>query len=127
LYSIAWRVVLTYCAVLLAEIFFRAKSASDAAILLGGMLGFHGTDFPLPVPLVYHLAFVVVLGIVAFGTPNVYQILNSWSPALTKVKPMCWQFLAWRPTWVNAAGIGALLAVAALYLERTTQFLYFQF
>jgi alginate O-acetyltransferase complex protein AlgI len=127
LYSIAWRVVLTYCAVLLAEIFFRAKNASDAAILLGGMLGFHGTDFPLPVPLVYHCAFVVVLGIVAFGTPNVYQILNSWSPALTKVKPMRWQFLAWRPTWPNAAGIGALLAVAALYLERTTEFLYFQF
>jgi hypothetical protein len=56
----------------------------------------------------------------------VYQILNSWSPALKKVKPMRWQFLAWRPTWVNAAGIGALLAVAALYLERSTQFLYFQ-
>jgi alginate O-acetyltransferase complex protein AlgI len=132
LYSIAWRVVLTYCAVLLAEIFFRAKSASDAVTLVGGMLGFHGTGLreaghSITSTFVYHCVLVLVLGIVAFGFPNVYQMLDGWSPALTKVKPMRSRFLAWRPNWVTAAGIGVLLAVAALYSERTTQFLYFQF
>jgi alginate O-acetyltransferase complex protein AlgI len=161
LYSIVWRVVLTYCAVLVAQIVFRAQSVADASILVEGMLGIHGTGFPLSVPLdiihyfgplqgwllnhrilsvglretydsitsplVAHCALVLVLGIVAFGSPNVYQLLNDWSPALTKVKSMRWRFLEWRPTWVTAAGIGALLAVAALWSGRTAQFLYFQF
>jgi alginate O-acetyltransferase complex protein AlgI len=127
LYSIVWRVVLTYCSVLLAEVVFRAKSPSDAAILIQGMFGFHGAEFPLPIPLVYHCALVLALGIVAFGCPNVYQMLNRWSPALTKVRPTRWLVLAWRPTWLSAAGIGTLLAAAALNSERATEFLYFQF
>jgi alginate O-acetyltransferase complex protein AlgI len=127
LYSILWRAVLTYGAVLLAEIVFRAKNVSDAAMLVGGMLGFHGAGFPMSASLGYHCAFVLALGAIAFGTPNVYQMLNGWSPALTNPEPLRWQFLAWRPTWLSAAGIGALFAVAVLYCERTTQFLYFQF
>jgi D-alanyl-lipoteichoic acid acyltransferase DltB (MBOAT superfamily) len=126
-YSVVWRVALTYCAVLLAQIVFRAKGVPDAALLVKGMLGFHGTEFPLPTQLVYHCGYVLVLGIVAFGTPNVYQMLNSWSPALTGVGSMRWHWLAWRPTWLNAVGAGALLAVATLLFQRTTQFLYFQF
>jgi alginate O-acetyltransferase complex protein AlgI len=126
-YSIAWRVTLTYCAVLLAEIVFRASSVSDAAALVGSMTGFHGSGFPLSVPDASHGALVLVLGGVAFGFPNVYQMLNDWSPALTRVKPLRRQFPVWRPTWTSAAALGALLAVAALCCEGTTQFLYFQF
>jgi hypothetical protein len=126
-YSIAWRVTLTYCAVLLAEIVFRASSVSDAAALVGSMSGFHGSGFPLSVPDASHGALVLVLGVVAFGFPNVYQMLNDWSPALTRVKPLRRQFPVWRPTWASAAALGALLAVAALCCEGTTQFLYFQF
>ena len=126
-YSVVWRVVATYCAVLLAEICFRAKSVSDAILLVRGMLGFHGVELALPTPLIYHCGFVLVLGIIAFGTPNVYQMLNTWSPALTKVKSTRWYWLAWRPTWLSAVGIGALFALATLLSQRTTQFLYFQF
>ena len=161
LYSIVWRVALTYCSVVVAEIFFRASSVSDARTLVGGMFGFHGTEFPLPIPIdnihyvgplrdwllkhrilvvglretyesitfpvVYHCAFVLVLGAVAFGCPNVYQMLNGWSPALTTVKPMRWRFLVWRPTWQCAAAIGAMLVTASLLFQRSVQFLYFQF
>jgi alginate O-acetyltransferase complex protein AlgI len=127
LYSILWRAVLTYGAVLLAEIVFRAKNVLDAAMLVGGMLGLHGAGLPMSASLGYHCAFVVALGAIAFGAPNVYQMLNDRSPALTRLKPLRRQFLAWRPTRLSAAGIGALFAAAALYCERTTQFLYFQF
>ena len=161
LYSIVWRVALTYCSVVVAEIFFRASSVSDARTLVEGMFGFHGTEFPLPIPIgnihyfgplqdwllkhrilvvglretyesitfpvVYHCAFVLVLGVVAFGCPNVYQMLNGWSPALTTVKPMRRRFLVWRPTWQCAAAIGAMLVGASLLFQRSVQFLYFQF
>ena len=50
LYSIFWRVALTYCAVLLAEIFFRSSGAHDAWLLIRGMLGLNGTGLPLTIP-----------------------------------------------------------------------------
>jgi alginate O-acetyltransferase complex protein AlgI len=161
LYSIVWRVLLTYGAVLSAEIVFRASSVTDAAVLMRGMLGLHGSEFPLPIapdmfhyfgalrdwllnhrilvidrgeaydaitsPLVFHSVLVLLLGAVAFGFPNVYQILGDRSPALTRVKATNWKSVVWQPTWAYAAGIGALLAVASLLFQRTAQFLYFQF
>ena len=161
LYSVAWRVVLTYCAVLIAQIFFRASSASDAIELLSGMVGSHGTGLPLTVAavgghylgplqgwllnqgvvslglaetykvitasLLQNSKLVLLLGVLAFGFPNVYQLLNDWSPALTKVKPTRWRFVTWRPTPIFAVATGVLLAVAVLYCERATRFLYFQF
>jgi alginate O-acetyltransferase complex protein AlgI len=161
LYSIVWRVLLTYGAVLVAEIVFRASSVTDSAMLIRGMLGLHGGEFPLPIapdmlhyfgplrdwllnhrilvvdrweaydavtsPLVFHSILVLLLGAVAFGCPNVYQLLGDWSPALTRVKPTRWQSVVWQPTWVYAAGVGALLAVTSLLFQRTAQFLYFQF
>jgi len=130
LYSIVWRVLLTYSAVLVAEIVFRASSVADAAMLIRGMLGFHGgweADDAVTSPLVFHSILVLLLGAVAFGCPNVYQLLGDWSPALTRVKPTRWQSVVWQPTWVYAAGVGALLAVTSLLFQRTAQFLYFQF
>jgi alginate O-acetyltransferase complex protein AlgI len=44
-----WRVVLTYLAVLLAQVFFRAASVADAIALLAGAVGLHGYDLPLSV------------------------------------------------------------------------------
>jgi alginate O-acetyltransferase complex protein AlgI len=161
LYSILWRVALTYFGVLLAQIFFRANDLPDALVLLGGMFGFHGSGFPLTLPqndiqylgplrgwllnagifvagardiynsatlpLLHNWAILLGLGLIAFAAPNVYQILNQWSPALTKVKPTAWHFLEWRPTWITAMGSGVILFVATLYFDRTARFLYFQF
>jgi hypothetical protein len=160
-YSVLWRVVLTYCAVLLAQIFFRADSTSDAATLVAGMLGFHGSGLPLIIPLtdVSHLGpfkewlmsnqvlavgirdlynsatlpllenwgLIFGLGLIAFGAPNVYQMLNRWSPALTKVKPTRWHWAEWQPTWMSACAAGFMLFVAAQYFDRSARFLYFQF
>jgi alginate O-acetyltransferase complex protein AlgI len=161
LYSILWRVALTYFGVLLAQIFFRANDLPDALVLLGGMFGFHGSGFPLTLPqndiqylgplrgwllnagvfaagareiynsatlpLLHNWAILFGLGLIAFAAPNVYQILNQWSPALTKVKPTTWHFLEWRPTWITAMGSGVILFIATLYFDRTARFLYFQF
>lgn len=161
IYSILWRVALTYGAVLLAEIFFRSNSVADAWLLVRGMFGSNGTGLPLTIPqrgnhslgtvsdwflnnhilvaglrqtynevtipLLKNSVFVVMLGIIVFAAPNAYQILGKWSPALNKVKPIRWQFLAWRPYWVAAVGTGSLLFATTLYFNHTARFLYFQF
>jgi len=56
----AWRVLLTYLAVLVAQIFFRADSVSDAVALLAGTVGLHGSGLPLTIPLgnVHYLGFL---------------------------------------------------------------------
>ena len=42
--------LLTYLAVLVGQIFFRASSSGSAVSMLGGMLGLHGVDITMPVP-----------------------------------------------------------------------------
>lgn len=50
-WSFVWPVVLTYLAVLITQVYFRADNARDALSLVAGMAGFHGSGLPLPIPL----------------------------------------------------------------------------
>ena len=127
LYSILWRLVLTYGAVLIAMTLFRARSVSDAISLVSGMCGFHGAGLPLAGTVYSHSAFVLFLSVIAFGFPNIYQYLGRWSPALTAVKALPARLPIWHPTWVQAAAFGVMLAIGALYSQRAVRFLYFQF
>jgi len=161
MYSVLWRLTLTYCAVLLAQIAFRANNVSDALQLVERMIGLHGSGLPLTIPLgdvkylgalsgwilhhnilvvglrsaynsatlplLHNYLLIIGLGLIAFLAPNAYQILDKWSPALNKVKPMRWRFLAWRPTWFSALGAGSLLFAATQHFNQTARFLYFQF
>ena len=127
LYSILWRGMLTYGAVLIAMTLFRARSVSDAISLVSGMCGIHGAGLPLAGTVYVHTGFVLFLAVIAFGFPNIYQILGRWSPALNAVKALPARLPTWQPTWANAAAFGVLLAVAVLYSQRAVRFLYFQF
>ena len=49
IFSRIWAITLTYLAVLLAQVFFRASSVPDAVKLLGGAFGSQGVELPLPV------------------------------------------------------------------------------
>jgi D-alanyl-lipoteichoic acid acyltransferase DltB (MBOAT superfamily) len=159
--SLVWRVALTYLAVLLAQVFFRAHSASDAMAIIAGMIGLHGSGLPvtiplanaqhfgavlqplidmnllvvglretynaLTLPLAHNLALAIALLVIAFTTPNVYQMLGDWSPAYTKVKAMSGKLLLWRPAWPVAIGFGVLLFFLSLRFGSSARFLYFQF
>jgi hypothetical protein len=50
LWSGFWPVALTYLAIVVTQIVFRADSTADALSLLAGMIGVHGSGFPLPAP-----------------------------------------------------------------------------
>ena len=78
-------------------------------------------------PLFSNYALILGFGIIAFGTPNAYQILGSHSPALTKVRPLSWLVVAWRPAVYWAISLGFLMFWATQQFGNTGRFLYFQF
>ncbi len=135
LWSRFWPVAVTYLAVLVAEIFFRAASCGDALALLAGMLGFNGggvlpaffTPNPDALRLAHNLALGLCLGVIAFFAPNVYQIMGEWSPALTRVRSTLSPSLQWQPTFGWAMVGGLLLFLASLRFDQKAVFLYFQF
>ncbi len=51
LWQAFWPVALTYLAVLVTQVFFRADDASDAVQLVAGMAGMHGSGLPFAIPL----------------------------------------------------------------------------
>ncbi len=81
----------------------------------------------LTLPLATNLASGVGLAVIAFTTPNVYQIMGEWSPALTKVRPIESMPLRWTPSFCWALLIGVLLFWACLHFDHPARFLYFQF
>ena len=126
-WSVFWRWLLTYLAVLAAMVLFSAHSLEDAGLLLKGMLGLNGPGFPVSPNVRSHWFYVGILMGIAFGLPNIYQFLGTWSPALTAVRALQWPALTWRPALRYAMVFGLLLGAAALSSERTVRFLYFQF
>ena len=149
----AFQVLLTFLAVVVAFVFFRAPSLAAALHVLAGMAGLHGAEaaLVLPASLAALLrAFgrpLAESGLVAFGNgaplyeagliaasiaivwfaPNVHQIMGRYSPALTKIEPTPATWLRWRPNlgWALAA---AVVAAAAIFgVSEHVVFLYAYF
>lgn len=123
-----WRhagsVLLTYLAVLVGAIFFRAPSAGVAVDLLRAMAGMNGAGAWPALP---DLAWLGVLYGVVWGLPNTQEIVARAEPTLGRIRPACPAWLQWQPTapWAVAAGLGALAGL--LTLGSAAEFLYFQF
>jgi D-alanyl-lipoteichoic acid acyltransferase DltB (MBOAT superfamily) len=160
-WSAVWPVVMTFVAVVVAQIFFRAASTRDALAMLGAMSGANGSGLPLPIsaqnisdlglvqqwlvrhhllilsnaegynsvtlPLAHNALLIILLGCIAFGAPNVYQIMDKWSPALTKVRSTLHRLLLWHPNWRWALLSSVMLFWATLRFDHPARFLYFQF
>ncbi len=148
----AFYVLLTYVAVLVAQVFFRAGSSGSALTLLSGMIGGHGVERGLPLSaaaiarlgdagrivaghgmamtgmlgLIVFLCQLTVLFAVAWFMPNTQQILARFSPALEAVKPAI-SILQWRPAPGYAVAMGLVFWVCVIALRSPTRFLYFQF
>jgi alginate O-acetyltransferase complex protein AlgI len=135
-FSTAWKVGLTYAAVVIGQIFFRAESFHAALAMLGNMAGHHSpgplldpedsiaaTKASVLIPEV--LAFIVV-----WFAPNVLQIFDRWKPSLTKPHspgPKWFQSLQWEPSPAWGIALGLLAGFAVLALGGQTEFLYFRF
>jgi alginate O-acetyltransferase complex protein AlgI len=112
----------TYLAVLVGQIFFRAASVEDALALLSGMVGLHGFEPPPSddsVPSAWGLAWR--FGIV-WLLPNSQRIMELIMPMFSDPRPL----LA-RPRLIWSVAAGGLLGYDLLMLEDAKVFLYFQF
>ena len=127
------RIALTYLAVLVGAVVFRAPSLDMAGQVLAGMAGLHGAGAAgtLGARGLLHAGRAAVwlgalYGIVWFA-PNTQQIMRRIGPALEPVRPGPLPGLVWRPSlpWALAMGGGAALGL--LSLGGTSEFLYFRF
>ena len=149
--------LLTFAAVCVAWVFFRAPDMPVALTILKGMAGGFGLALPdalaaylLPLqPMLAALGVVFYLGggtafvetwtsialaaLIAFGLPNTQQIMRRFEPALdfhgaaAAKRHGAARWLTWRATPAWAGAIALLALASLLALNRPAQFLYFQF
>jgi len=138
---------LTFLAVVVSMVYFRAASVPDAHRILAAMVGLHGVEaigwFPLDaaagqVESVWqflrllvgrwlHPLQIVLLLAIAWTLPSVHQFMGRWSPALERPQASAIGWLQWRPSPLWGAVTCALFFYCLLYLNRKAEFLYFQF
>ena len=145
-------VALTFAAVNVAWVFFRAPDFGTGRDILLGMFGAYGLAVPeafaAQVPQLRSLlegagiqvflgggrqfmmtyAWIAFAAALAFCAPNTQQLTARFRPALNAVKvPPATAWLRLRLNWQWATALGLLGAATLLSLSRPTEFLYFQF
>ena len=149
-------VLITFIAVVIAWVFFRAPDLASATSMLSGMAGLHGIS--LSESAVTHLAssfpqlghqvavngltplskvnpdralILIIIGLwVIWGFPNVQQLLHRHQPTLEAVEPSSGKMirlLAWRFTPAHAWLLATVFVTSAAFLTRVRDFIYFQF
>ena len=146
-----WPGILTFLAVMLAWIFFRAPDVATAWDITGALVGANGVSLPRGLASQaatlaqwgLHPAFdgirwielegiglPVLLGamLLAFKAPNTQEIFFLYEPAIERIFQPAgrWAF-SWRPTRPWSVGFAALFIACILGMNRVTEFLYFQF
>jgi alginate O-acetyltransferase complex protein AlgI len=121
---------LTFLAVVVAWVFFRARTFSDAVELLKAMCGFKGILWREQI--IAHLH-----GLPPFEG-DLKKLLDVSEPEVFLILGLLYFFVAYfrntqkivellRPKWWMAIAVGLIGAVSILRLNRSTEFLYFQF
>jgi hypothetical protein len=128
---------LTFAAVVIAWIFFRADNVTAAYTMLASMFGMHGILPAAWVPSREALKILIPFLVLAWAFPNVRQMLIHYKPAwedMVGVKTpatLSQGRLAARLTWkmgpLHAIGLGLLFICCLNSLTRVSEFLYFRF
>ncbi len=122
-------VLVTFLAVVSAQVFFRADSVQDAFAVLRGAIGVNGIG-----PVLQRgpgLSAWVALGLLLGGIwwfPNTQEILGPYSGE-EKTQPGIFQarFHQWQPTWRWGLAISTAFFACFVLMKPASRFLYFQF
>lgn len=119
-YSAFWGQGLTFVCVVCSLVFFRSKDLTSAWTLFQAMAGKNGWrgEFLTP-PFVTCSSLAALLGVV-WVLPNTQEWLSGSKGLYQKGFP-------WTPQWTRAVWIGALAALAILFIQASPEFLYFEF
>jgi D-alanyl-lipoteichoic acid acyltransferase DltB (MBOAT superfamily) len=137
--GISWAI--TFAAVVLAWVFFRAKTLDGAWQMLSGLFGFEAgrsayaspgilrvMDLPLlvgePLLLTIGSGAVALALVIALGLPNVPQIFGYRE---YRRAPERTNFMRWRPNAAWALASALALAISLFGMWQRLEFLYFQF
>jgi hypothetical protein len=144
-------VALTFLAVVVGWVFFRAQSLDGALAILSAMAGLNGVALPEALAMragqvapllgkmgvvftsgggrdfVMNYIWVLVLLPVVFLAPNTQQIMGRFKPALDHRDDNASTRLAWTAGRGWAVVMALVLACGLLSLTRPSEFLYFQF
>jgi hypothetical protein len=121
---------LTFVAVVVGWVFFRAGNLAAAQSMLASMAGLHGAN---PAQAFANglisgsraLYWVLAAALMAWWLPNTQQLFARFAPALDSIAGTSrWH---WRPSAPWLVFIAALALVAIYRLNHISQFLYFQF
>ena len=146
-------VLLTFLAVLVAQIFFRSDGTMSAFSMIFGLIGGHGIE-KIPLSVAQHpeisepvsfwglvtysqlkeqisiwkrpLMLAVLFAIVLL-LPNTHQIMGSFSPALARSYTPKYRMFSWQPSAIWAVTVAGLFFLCIVMLQNTAKFLYFQF
>jgi len=148
-------VTITFVAVCFAWVFFRAADLDAAWIIVKGLVG--GFGIAIPNGIGAHLGqaklfleslgvyfflgggarfvetwvWVFLAAVIAFFLPNTQQIMRSFEPAMDsdcgEQKHSIDSRISWQPSRQWAYGLGFVVLLCLLSLNKPSEFLYFQF
>jgi D-alanyl-lipoteichoic acid acyltransferase DltB (MBOAT superfamily) len=143
----AWGV--TFLAIVLSWVPFRAESFEGAIIMLSAMIGEHGVVLPVSAYDIKHwvsneifinglynsnfqaIMWIMTLLLLSTTLPNTQQMMQKYRPALEtysgEVVNLKNKYLQWRPTLFWSLFIAIIALLSILNLSGDSEFLYFQF
>jgi alginate O-acetyltransferase complex protein AlgI len=144
--------LITFIAVVIGWVFFRATNFEDAVSILRGMAGMNGVALPAALAahagpafrtameqlgvtfqlgggshFVFQYLWIGVLLPLVMLAPNTQEILGRFQPALNYRGGESVTRLAWRPAPAWAVATAIVTACGLLTLTRASEFLYWQF
>ena len=143
-------VFVTFLAVVLAWVFFRAGNLQTATTIVQTMLGFNGVALPdnwfTRFPAIHGwfdahgllapsnglatsgmVNWIWILLMIVWFAPNTHTIMQSFKPALDTPQQPGRTMLRWRANFLSALLIWILAFAAIINLSQQSTFLYFQF
>jgi len=124
--------LLTFLAVVVAWVFFRAESMDAALAILRGMAGLNGVTKVDPNYFgILELKWLLSLFIIVWSLPNIQHIFYRYRPALEtypgEVSPPRQRWQIWQPDMKWALVTASLLMLALINITHLSEFLYYQF
>jgi alginate O-acetyltransferase complex protein AlgI len=121
---------LTFLAVVVGWVFFRAADFETAIRVLHAMWGANGLDAS-PSSMVSATGMLVVGGLllIAWLAPNTQELVDYEGPTVGAIaqSDTAHPKVTWQPTLRWAVIVGGLTAVSIMSLSKVSEFIYFQF
>lgn len=125
---------ITFLAVTLAWVFFRAESFKTSGHILKSLFNIHvsfTSQLYDPESLRSLLVLLLITGLIAFIAPNTQQILYKYLPALEtypgEIKPYNYRLFEWSPNAFTAALCAIMTVLSLLAFGHVSEFLYYKF